>query len=291
MQPVPTRAVMLRQVRDRLSAGGIDEPEADARALLLEATGLAPLDLITGAGDALDEGAAARLEGLVVRRLAGEPVGRIRGQRLFWGLPIRLSVGTLEPRHDSEALIEEALLRFETRRGQALRVLDLGTGSGCLLLALLSEWPMARGLGIDLSDDAVRTASANAALNGLDGRSIFRTGSWTTAVSEAESRAGFDLVISNPPYIPAGEISALAPEVRSHDPRLALDGGPDGLDAYRAIIPALAGLIAPGGGAVLEIGAGQEGDVSALAREAGFSRISTRRDLGGHVRAIGLWTS
>ncbi len=291
MQPVPTRAVMLRQVRDRLSAGGIDEPEADARALLLEATGLAPLDLITGASDALDEGAAARLEGLVVRRLAGEPVGRIRGQRLFWGLPIRLSVGTLEPRHDSEALIEEALLRFETRRGQALRVLDLGTGSGCLLLALLSEWPMARGLGIDLSDDAVRTASANAALNGLDGRSIFRTGSWTTAVSEAESRAGFDLVISNPPYIPAGEISALAPEVRSHDPRLALDGGPDGLDAYRTIIPALAGLIAPGGGAVLEIGAGQEGDVSALAREAGFSRISTRRDLGGHVRAIGLWTS
>lgn len=291
MQPVPTRAMMLRQVRDRLAAGGIDEPEADARALLLEATGLAPLDLITGAGDALDEGAAARLEGLVVRRLAGEPVGRIRGQRLFWGLPIRLSVGTLEPRHDSEALIEEALLRFETRRGEALRVLDLGTGSGCLLLALLSEWPMARGLGIDLSDDAVRTASANAALNGLDGRSIFRTGSWTTAVSEAESRAGFDLVISNPPYIPAGEIAALALEVRSHDPRLALDGGPDGLDAYRAIIPALAGLIAPGGGAVLEIGAGQEGDVSALAREAGFSRISTRRDLGGHVRAIGLWTS
>ncbi len=291
MQPVPTRAVMLRQVRDRLAAGGIDEPEADARALLLEATGLAPLDLITGAGDALDEGAVARLECLVVRRLAGEPVGRIRGQRLFWGLPIRLSVGTLEPRHDSEALIEEALLRFETRRGEALRVLDLGTGSGCLLLALLSEWPMARGLGIDLSDDAVRTASANAALNGLDGRSIFRTGSWTTAVSEAESRAGFDLVISNPPYIPAGEIAALSPEVRSHDPRLALDGGPDGLDAYRAIIPALAGLIAPGGGAVLEIGAGQEGDVSTLAREAGFSRISTRRDLGGHVRAIGLWTS
>ncbi len=291
MQPVPTRAVMLRQVRDRLAAGGVDEPEADARALLLEATGLAPLDLITGAGDALDEGAAARLEGLVVRRLAGEPVGRIRGQRLFWGLPIRLSVGTLEPRHDSEALIEEALLRFKTRRGEALRVLDLGTGSGCLLLALLSEWPMARGLGIDLSDDAVRTASANAALNGLDGRSIFRTGSWTTAVSKAESRAGFDLVISNPPYIPAGEIAALAPEVRSHDPRLALDGGPDGLNAYRVIIPALAGLIAPGGGAVLEIGAGQEGDVSALAREAGFSRISTRRDLGGRVRAIGLWTS
>lgn len=291
MQPVPTRAVMLRQVRDRLAAGGVDEPEADARALLLEATGLAPLDLITGAGDALDEEAAARLEGLVVRRLAGEPVGRIRGQRLFWGLPIRLSVGTLEPRHDSEALIEEALLRFKTRRGEALRVLDLGTGSGCLLLALLSEWPMARGLGIDLSDDAVRTASANAALNGLDGRSIFRTGSWTTAVSKAESRAGFDLVISNPPYIPAGEIAALAPEVRSHDPRLALDGGPDGLNAYRVIIPALAGLIAPGGGAVLEIGAGQEGDVSALAREAGFSRISTRRDLGGRVRAIGLWTS
>jgi release factor glutamine methyltransferase len=291
MQPVPTRAVMLRQVRDRLAAGGVDEPEADARALLLEATGLAPLDLITGAGDALDEGAAARLEGLVVRRLAGEPVGRIRGQRLFWGLPIRLSVGTLEPRHDSEALIEEALLRFKTRRGEALRVLDLGTGSGCLLLALLSEWPMARGLGIDLSDDAVRTASANAALNGLDGRSVFRTGSWTTAVSKAESRAGFDLVISNPPYIPAGEIAALAPEVRSHDPRLALDGGPDGLNAYRVIIPALAGLIAPGGGAVLEIGAGQEGDVSALAREAGFSRISTRRDLGGRVRAIGLWTS
>jgi release factor glutamine methyltransferase len=291
MQPVPTRAVMLRQVRDRLASGGIDEPEADARALLLEATGLAPLDLITGAGEALDAGAAARLEGLVVRRLAGEPVGRIRGQRLFWCLPIRLSAGTLEPRHDSEVLIEEALSRFEARRGEALRLLDLGTGSGCLLLALLSEWTMARGLGIDLSDDAVRTASANAALNGLAGRSTFRTGSWTTAVREAERRAGFDLVISNPPYIPAGEIAALAPEVRSHDPRLALDGGPDGLDAYRVIIPALAGLIAPGGGAVLEIGAGQEGDVSDLALEAGFSRISTRRDLGGHVRAIGLWTS
>jgi release factor glutamine methyltransferase len=291
MQPVATRAVTLRQVRDRLAAGGIDEPEADARALLLEATGLAPLDLITGAGEALDAGAAARLEGLVVRRLAGEPVGRIRGQRLFWCLPIRLSAGTLEPRHDSEALIEEALSRFEARRGEALRLLDLGTGSGCLLLALLSEWTMARGLGIDLSDDAVRTASANAALNGLAGRSTFRTGSWTTAVHEAERRAGFDLVISNPPYIPAGEIAALAPEVRSHDPRLALDGGPDGLDAYRVIIPALAGLIAPGGGAVLEIGAGQEGDVSDLALEAGFSRISTRRDLGGHVRAIGLWTS
>jgi release factor glutamine methyltransferase len=281
---------MLRQVRGQLAEAGIGEAEADARALLLEATGLAPLDLITGAGEVLDAPTLAHLEGLVRRRLAGEPVGRIRGQRQFWGLPMRLSVGTLEPRHDSEALIEEALSRFDARRGDALRVLDLGTGSGCLLLALLSEWPKAQGLGIDVSEDAVRTAAANAMLNGLARRSAFRAGSWTAALSEAERRAGFDLVISNPPYIPAGDVAGLAPEVRDHDPLLALDGGADGLDAYRIIIPALAGLIAPGGGAVLEIGAGQDADVSALAHGAGFATISRRRDLGGHVRAIGLWT-
>lgn len=221
------------------------------------------------------------LEDFAARRLAGEPVWRIRGEREFWGLPFRLSPATLEPRPDSETVIEAALAELSPRRDEALTLLDLGTGTGCLLIALLSELPQARGLGVDLSGEACETAAVNAALNGLDGRAAFRQGDWTKGLS-----GRFDLIVSNPPYIPSREIATLSREVSEHDPRLALDGGADGLAPYRLFATCLPPLLAPGGRVVLEIGAGQGPEVVALMRGGGLEFRGGRTDLGGHERAL-----
>lgn len=230
---------------------------------------------------ALDAAAAAKLADLLRRRLAGEPVWRILGEREFWGLPFRLSPATLEPRPDSETIVEAALKEFADRRDEPLSLLDLGTGTGCLLIALLSELPQATGLGVDLSEEACRTAAGNAALNGVAGRASFRQGSWTEGVN-----GRFDLILSNPPYIPSEEIAGLSVEVREHDPLLALDGGPDGLAPYRIFARSLPALLAPGGRVVFEIGAGQGADVVALMRAGGLEFRGSRSDLGGHERAL-----
>ena len=183
-------------------------------------------------------------------------------------------------------MIAEALARLGDRRSKPLSLLDLGTGTGCLLVSLLSECRLAKGLGVDISEGALGMARANADRNGVGGRARFLRTSWTDGIEE-----DFDLIVSNPPYIAEEEIDKLEIEVRAHDPRRALDGGPDGLDAYRAIFPAMASRLRPGGIVVVEIGAGQELAVQALGVEAGFEDFSQQRDLGGHVRAIGMyWT-
>lgn len=211
----------------------------------------------------------------------GEPVWRILGEREFWGLPFRLSPATLEPRPDSETLIEAALEVLAGRRQDEMTFLDLGTGTGCLLIAALSEFPRARGVGIDLSQEACDTARENAGINKVAGRARFAQGDWTTGLT-----GSFDLILSNPPYIPTGEIAGLSPGVRDHDPRRALDGGDDGLDPYRRFAQALPPLLAPGGKAVIEIGAGQEADVVLLMQAGGLAFEGSRRDLGGHPRAL-----
>ena len=236
---------------------------------------------LAGAGDPIDEAAAARLNDALARRLKGEPLWRVLGAREFWGLSFRLSPGTLEPRPDSETLIDAALGHLAARRHDELRLLDLGTGTGCLLIATLREFPRASGLGVDLSPEAVATATSNAARNGVSARAAFHEGDWTAGINER-----FDLILSNPPYIGSAEIAHLDKNVREHDPLLALDGGPDGLDAYRALAAGLPGHLKPGGLAILEIGAGQEEAVVALMRQAGLRHLDSRRDLGGHIRAL-----
>lgn len=255
-----------------LKRGGIADFTFEARILIED---------LAGDGAPIDEAAAIRLNDALTRRLAGEPLWRVLGAREFWGLSFALSPGTLEPRPDSETLIEAALRHLAPRRHDKLRMLDLGTGTGCLLIATLREFPQASGLGIDLSPDAVATATGNAARNGVGERAAFRQGDWTAGIDER-----FDLVLSNPPYIGSAEIADLDRNVREHDPLLALDGGPDGLDAYRALAAALPDRLKAGGLAILEIGAGQEEAVVALMRQEGLHHLDSRRDLGGHIRAL-----
>lgn len=266
-----------RLLAQRLLRAGSTSPGLDARLLVEGSLGLENPDPAT----VLPVEALARLDGFATRRLAGEPVWRILGEREFWGLPFRLSPATLEPRPDSETIVEAALKELADRREEALSLLDLGTGTGCLLIALLSELPQATGLGVDLSEEAARTAAGNAALNGVAQRAEFRQGNWT------EGLAGhFDVILSNPPYIPSSDIPGLSIEVREHDPLLALDGGEDGLNPYRTFARTLPALLAPGGLVVFEIGAGQGHDVVALMQAGGFVFRGSRADLGGHERAL-----
>lgn len=255
-----------------LRRAGVGDAVFEARILIED---------LAGGDELLGAGAAARLRDAITRRLAGEPLWRILGARQFWGLDFALSAGTLEPRPDSETLIEATLAHLAPRREEALRVLDLGTGTGCLLIAALHEFRQASGIGIDLSPDAVATASANAERNGVAQRAEFRQDDWTRGLEER-----FDLILSNPPYIASAEIARLDANVRDHDPHLALDGGPDGLRAYRALAAALPGRLKPDGLVVLEIGAGQAGDVTALMAGAGLHHLASHRDLGGHIRAL-----
>lgn len=274
---MPTVREARRLLAQSLMRAGSASPGLDARLLVEGSLGVenADPDLI------LTAEARARLDDFAARRIAGEPVWRILGEREFWGLPFRLSPATLEPRPDSETIVETALAQFAGRREEELQLLDLGTGTGCLLIALLTELSRARGVGIDLSEEACRTAAANAALNSVDDRVTFRQGSWTDGLT-----GRFDLIVSNPPYIPSTEIATLSVEVREHDPLLALDGGADGLEPYRLFASALPPLLAPGGVIVFEIGAGQGPDVVALMRGGGLEFRGSRNDLGGHERAL-----
>lgn len=266
-----------RRLAARFRAAGLEMPLLDARLLVEGAVGLRD-----PAGDLpLSRAAVDALADYARRRLAGEPVWRILGEREFWGLTFKLSPATLEPRPDTETIVEAALDQLRERRAEALSILDLGTGTGCLLVALLSELPAAHGLGVDVSEEACRIADGNARANGVGPRARFRQGDWANGIEER-----FDLIVSNPPYIPAGEIALLAREVREHDPLRALDGGADGLDPYRVFACDLPHLLKPGGIAIFEIGAGQAQDVAALMRERGFRFCGSRKDLGGHERAL-----
>lgn len=254
----------------RFEAAGIASPRLDARLLLAASL---------GKDACLNEETLARLEPMVSRRIAGEPVSRILGMREFWSLDFALSPATLDPRPDSETLIEAALARIADRR-LALRIADLGTGTGCLLLALLSELPEASGVGVDIEPRAVRAAAANARRLGLDARASFIAGDWGAGLARE-----FDCVLSNPPYIPSGDIAGLPPEVRC-DPRISLDGGSDGLDGIRGAAGAVARLLKPGGLALIEIGAGQARAAADIASRAGLGFLAIDNDLAGHPRVL-----
>jgi release factor glutamine methyltransferase len=279
----PKIAEALRDGTARLAAAGIDSALSDARLLLMAAFGIDRTGLLSRAAEPLPPDAAARYSAHLARRAAREPVSRILGRREFWSLDFALGPATLDPRPDSETLVEAALAAVPDRpvSDQPLRVLDLGTGTGCLLLAVLHDRAAAFGIGVDRSEAAARTARDNARALGLADRAAFTVGDWATALA-----GRFDLVLSNPPYIPDSDIAALEPEVREHDPRLAQSGGADGLDAYRALAAALPGLLAPGGTAVVELGIGQAADVAALFRAVGLDIAGTAHDLAGIPRCV-----
>ena len=279
-QPI---AAARRALAAQLRSAQLDESELDARILIGAALGLDLTGLIAQAARPLTEAEAERLAGYAQRRIAGEPVARILGTRDFWGLPFRLSEATLVPRPDTETVVERALEMFRERQlSRPPRIADIGTGSGAILLALLHEIPDAFGVGTDLSLTALHTARGNAAALGLADRASFVACSYAAAL-----RGPFDLIVSNPPYIPAGEIPKLAIEVREHDPHLALDGGNDGYDAYRALIPQAAGLLTPGGALIVEAGQGQARTIETLMAVAALSvDRPPKADLAGIPRAI-----
>ena len=272
-----------RALAKKLHAAGIDSAELDARLLTGAVLQLDLTGLITSISRRLATSEALTLDGFVRRRIAGEPVARILGWKEFWGLPLKLSASTLVPRPDTETVVEAAL---ENARGLApdrpLRIADIGTGSGAILLALLHELPHAFGIGTDISPEALRTARSNAIDLKLSSRAAFVACDYAAALSDA-----FDLVVSNPPYVRTSDIAGLATEVRDHDPRPALDGGADGLAAYRALIPQAEALMRPGGALVVEAGRGQSSDIESLMTAAGLTvDCPPKPDLAGVPRAV-----
>ena len=269
-----------------LAEAGIETPKRDARVLLCEAADIDHAALLRDPDALLGDDAAARLKTFVERRLKREPVSRIVGRREFWGLTLRITPDVLDPRADTETLVAAAVETLRGRRDEALRILDLGTGSGALLCACLSEFPRSFGVGIDSSEAACCIARDNLAACGLAARGALVRGHWGEALGERIG-LGFDLLLANPPYIRSVEIADLAPEVRDYDPRAALDGGPDGLAAYRAIAADLSRLCAPSGVAILEIGFDQAESAAACFGEAGWS-VAVRHDLENQPRALVL---
>jgi release factor glutamine methyltransferase len=282
--PGPGIEVARRTLAARLRSAGIDEAELDARILLGAVLDLDLTGMIAQATRPLTSAEAALLARYAQRRIAGEPIARILGSKEFWGLSFQLSPATLEPRPDTETVVELALelLRADGGSDRRLRIADLGTGTGAILLALLSELPAATGIGTDISEAALQTAAANAARAGLSERTTFVACDYASGLS-----GPFDLIVSNPPYIRSADIGSLAVEVRNHDPLAALDGGADGLDAYRTLVPQAARLLAPGAALVVEAGEGQSGQIQALMVAAGLTPApSPKADLAGIPRAV-----
>lgn len=272
----------LREAGKRLAAAGVEDAPRDARLLLQAASGLSLAALVGFPERSVDAAALARFHGLVARREKREPMAQILAEREFWSLRFRVTADTLDPRPDSETLVQAVLDRV-TDRAAKLRLVDFGTGSGCLLLALLHDLPNATGLGVDLSAAALAVAAENARSLGLEARADFRQANWDDGIMPP-----FDIVISNPPYIARGKIAGLQPEVARFEPRLALDGGIDGLDAYRALLPATTRLLRPGGLAAFEVGFDQADSVAAIGTAGGLRHIATARDLSGIPRVV-LW--
>jgi len=277
---VVTVKSILADMRNAFRAAGLDTPELDARLLVEAALGVTQTDLLTKADQEITRAQETALEAMTLRRLQREPVSRILGMRSFWKADFKISPATLDPRADSETLIEAVLSHVDKK--SPLTILDLGTGTGCLLLSLLQELPLATGTGIDISAEAIGIAQQNASSLGLASRAIFMTIDW----KEINDVKSFDIVISNPPYITLPEIATLEPEVREYDPITALSGGADGLDCYRDIAALLPRLLAPEGMVFLEIGATQGDAVKGIGGKAGLSVLQTLTDLAGHDRCL-----
>lgn len=278
-----TLGELLASARNRLSQAGTGDHGLDARLLVEHVTGTARADAIARPDEPVPAAAVEALDAALVRRLAGEPVHRILGFREFYGLRLALSAGTLEPRPDTETLVEAVLPLVEgaaARQGRC-RVLDLGTGTGAIALALLSAVPSATAIGVDISDDALATAARNARQLGLADRFTATKSDWFSKISGL-----FDGIVSNPPYIRSNDIGALQVEVRDFDPHRALDGGHDGLDAYRLIANGAKPFLAPEGFLAVEIGDTQKAEVGQVFRQAGFVLTDARADLAGNDRVL-----
>jgi len=270
------------EARKRLAAAGIEGAALDARLLVADALGCDMATVIGHPERAFDAGQNLWFEGALGRRAAREPLAYVLGRREFWSLSLRVDEATLIPRPDSEIIVETALQRMRGRRS-ALRVLDLGTGSGCLLIALLRELPEAIGIGVDISGAALAVAVDNARRCGVGDRAMFVRGDWADAID-----GPFDLVVGNPPYVTAAEWRTLEPEVRDFEPGGALVAGDDGLEAYRRIIPELARLLAEEGAAFLEIGGDSAAGALRLAEASGLGAVGVHRDVAGRPRCLAV---
>ena len=281
--PGTTVAAARRALADAFRRADMGSPDLDARVLTGYALDLGHAGLVSAAARTLSAEEIATIEALAARRLSGEPIARIVGWKEFWGLPLRLGPATLVPRPETEIVVETALAAIDAQglRRQPLRIADIGTGSGALLLALLSELPRAFAVGTDISAAALAVARDNARTLGLNERAGFVMCEFGVALA-----GGFDLVVSNPPYVRSHEIAGLPPEVRDHDPVLALDGGADGLRCYRALASDADRLLSRRGHVVVEFGAGTAADVAALFRAVGLAPGRPRADLAGVARAL-----
>lgn len=274
----------MERAASRLKSAGVDEARKDAWLLLGHVRHQDRATLLAGAFDELRLDELRRYQKVVTRRAHREPLAQIVGRKEFWSLDFRITSDVLCPRPDSECLIEAILARAREKslaRRDAHRVLDLGTGSGCLLLALLSEFPAACGIGVDVSGRALSIARSNGERLNLADRAHWLCASWGAALD-----GGFDVIVSNPPYIAANDAPALEPEIRRYEPQAALFAGEDGLDAYRSLAGDLDRLLTPGGFACLEIGFDQAGPVDALLRDAGLNVVGRRQDLAGIDRCL-----
>lgn len=279
----PTARLLMADARRRFEAVGLDDAATDARVLVCGLLKLSPTTLLLEGEKPVSSEGVAQVEAAVLRRLAREPVHRILGRRDFYGLDLALSSGTLEPRPDTEILVDVILphLKSMVMQGRKPKLVDLGTGTGAIALALLHECPEAEAMGIDISEDALKTAADNAERNGLGSRFVTRSGPWFDKTAER-----FDIIVSNPPYIRSDVVKGLEPEVTKFDPMAALDGGPDGLDAYRAIAQSAASHLEDQGLIGLEIGFDQRRDVTQIFELAGFSLVEERRDYGHNDRVL-----
>ncbi len=270
----------MRQAVQQLQAAGVENPLLDARLLLQHAMGWDDAQYVAQSDAPLAANAQQNYQAMIARRAGREPLSHITGTRGFWRDAFIISADVLDPRPDSETLIE-AMLDLRPERNAPYRIVDFGTGSGCLLLSLLREYPQATGLGVDCSEAALAVARANAKALNLQQRAEFICANWGETLTEC-----YDMVISNPPYIGEQEIAQLAPEVKEHEPFLALCGGMDGLAAYHTLMPYIARHLAPDGITVMELGAGQADAVSAIALQHGLAINQIRADLAGIERAL-----
>ncbi len=266
--------------KERLKDAGIDQPAIDARLMLEVAADVTRTEIVTDPYRMLTAEQWATLDDYLTRRARREPVSHIIGRKGFWKILLQVNKNVLTPRPETEVIVDEVLKAFP--ESMSFNMLDLGVGSGTILLAILAERPAAKGLGIDVSEDALAVARENAANLDLNTRTALLRGDWTAGLGDA----GFDLVVSNPPYIASHIIETLEPEVRDHEPRLALDGGLDGLDAYRQLAPEILRVLKPGGMFAVEIGYDQSADVETLFRQAGASNVRTIKDLSTHDRVV-----